>query len=65
MTWTIRVAAIPPGIYAFARVVHTHVCFTVNATVHSVAGPLPGELEDLIVLSDRATLDGVSTVGTA
>lgn len=52
-------SVIPSGVYTHARVVHTHVRFTIDATVHSVAGSFPGELEDLIVLSDRTTLDGV------
>jgi len=47
------------GTYTWARVVHTHVRFTVDATLHAGFGPMTGELEDLIVLSDRTTLEGV------
>lgn len=53
-------ASVPEGTYTWARVVHTHVRFTIDATLHSSFGPLPGEVDELIVLSDRATLDGVT-----
>ncbi len=53
------IASLAPGTYTWARAVHTHVRFTIDATLHAGFGPMPGELEDLIVLSDRTTLDGV------
>ena len=53
------IADLVPGTYTSARVVHTHVRFTIDATLHAGFGPMPGVLEDLLVLSDRTTLDGV------
>jgi hypothetical protein len=52
------VSELTPGTYTWARVVHTHVRFTIDATLHTQLGPAPGELEDLIVLSDRTSIDG-------
>ena len=54
-----RVADLEPGTFTWARVVHTHVRFTIDATMHAGFGPTPGALEQLIVLSDRTTLEGV------
>ncbi len=54
------IAELERGTYAWARVVHTHVRFTLDATLHAGFGPMPGVLEDEIVLSDRTTLDGVA-----
>jgi hypothetical protein len=51
---------LPLTTFTWARAVHTHVRFTIDATLHSVVGPAPGALDDLIVLSDRTTLDGAS-----
>jgi hypothetical protein len=49
--------AAPALVFSWARAVHTHVRFTIDATFHSTVA-LPGELEDLIVLSDRTLIDG-------
>ena len=38
--------ALTPGTYTYARVVHTHVRFTIDATSHGGFGPVPGELEE-------------------
>lgn len=54
------IAELERGTYAWARVVHTHVRFTLDATLHAGFGPMPGVLEDEIVLSDRTTLDGAT-----
>ncbi len=50
------IAELEPGTYTWARVVHTHVRFTLDATLHAGFGPTPGTLEDLIALSDRTTI---------
>lgn len=55
----VSASELSPGTYTWARVVHTHVRFTIDATLHTSLGPAPGALEDLIVLSDRTTLDGI------
>ncbi|MEZ4338210.1 MAG: hypothetical protein R3B82_16435 [Sandaracinaceae bacterium] len=52
------IAELEPGVYAWARVVHTHVRFTIDATLHAGFGPMPGALEDFIALSDRTTALG-------
>ena len=53
-------SALREGTFTWARVVHTHVRFTVDATLHSSLGTFPGEVDELIVLSDRTTVDGVT-----
>jgi len=53
------IADLPTGAFTWARAVHTHVRFTIPATAHGSFGAVPGELEALLVLSDRTTLDGV------
>lgn len=53
------IASLPVGTFTWARAVHTHVRFTIDATLHSSFGTAPGTLDDLIVISDRTTIDGV------
>ena len=55
-----RIADLVPGTYTRARVVHTHVRFTIDATLHAGFGPMPGLLDELIVLSDRTTIEGAT-----
>lgn len=47
-----------PGTYTQARVVHSHVRYRVAATVHANGLDLPGEFDNVQVLSDGTTLDG-------
>jgi hypothetical protein len=51
---------LPPETFAIARVVHTHTRFEVDALLHSPAGELDGTFENLVVLSDRTTLEGAT-----
>lgn len=51
-------ADLPSGTFTWARAVHTHVRFTIDATAHGAATPIDGAFTDLIVLSDRTTVDG-------
>lgn len=55
---TVPLASIPEGKYAFARVVHTHNRYRVKATLHDTT-TLVGEFDDVFVLSNDTTLDGV------
>jgi hypothetical protein len=50
---------LPRDAFRFARVVHTHTSFTVDARLHAPGATLPGTFDNLVVLSDRTTLDGV------
>jgi hypothetical protein len=52
------IATLPNATFTWARAVHTHVRFTIDATLHTSLGPAPGTLDDLIILSDRTTIDG-------
>ena len=52
-------ADLDAGLFTIARTVHTHTRFVVDATVHAGLGPVPGTFEDLVVLCDRTTIDGV------
>lgn len=53
------IESLEPRTYTWARAVHTHVRFTVDVVLHSGFGPMAGEARDLVVLSDRTTIDGV------
>lgn len=55
----VPIATLTEGRFTVARVVHTHTRFRVDATMHAGYGPMPGTFDDLIVLSDRTTIDGV------
>lgn len=54
------IADLTTGAFTWARAVHTHVRFTIPATAHGSFGAVPGDLEALLVLSDRTTLDGIA-----
>lgn len=51
-------SSLPSGTFTWARVVHTHVRFTIDATAHGGATPVSGTLTDLVVLSDRTSIEG-------
>jgi hypothetical protein len=51
-------ATLTAGTYTLGRVVHTHVRYRINATMHQGALPIPGEFDNVQVLSDHTTLDG-------
>ncbi|MCZ7685931.1 MAG: hypothetical protein M5U28_47115 [Sandaracinaceae bacterium] len=57
---TVPIASLTPGRFSYARVVHTHTRFTIDATMHAGYGPMPGTFEDLIVFSDRTSIGGVA-----
>jgi hypothetical protein len=52
------IAALRTGTYTWARVVHTHTRFAVDARIHTPVGPVPGDIDALLVLSDRTVIDG-------
>ena len=47
------------GTYTIGRVVHSHVRYRVAATMHASGYVLPGEFDNLQVMSDETLLDGV------
>jgi len=51
--------ALTGGTFAVGRVVLTHTRYTVDAVVHTAGMNIPGEIEGVVVLSDRTTIDGV------
>jgi hypothetical protein len=51
---------LPRETFRVARVVHTHTQFTVDARLHAPGATLPGTFDNLVVLSDRTTLDGTA-----
>jgi hypothetical protein len=55
-----EVSKLAPGVYTQARVVHSHVRYRVAATVHASGLDLPGEFDNVQVLSDGTTIDGKS-----
>ncbi len=55
---TVPIAGIPAGHYTRGRVVHTHVHYQVDATVHSLIGSAAGTFDNLQVMSDHVTIDG-------
>lgn len=48
------------GHFSVGRVVHTHADYTVDATLHHSGYDLPGQVDHLVAMSDRTTLDGVA-----
>ncbi len=52
-------AELPAGTYTLARVVHSHVRYRIAATLHYQGLDLPGELDNVQVLSNGTMLDGV------
>jgi len=55
---TVAATELPEGVYTYARVVHSHVRYSVKATMHANGFHLPGEFDNLQVLSDNTMLDG-------
>lgn len=51
---------LPRETFRVARVIHTHTRFTVDARLHAPGATLPGTFDNLVVLSDRTTLDGTA-----
>lgn len=51
--------SIPEGLYTRAQVVHTHVRYRIKATAHNVGYNLPGEFNNVQVMSDHTVLEGV------
>lgn len=56
---TVDPKTLPEGLYTLGRVVHSHVRYRIAATLHSGALTLPGEFDNLQVLSDGTLIDGV------
>ena len=56
---TVPAARLRPGIYVLARLVHSHSRYRVAATGHGGFAATPGVLDNLVVMSDRALVDGV------
>jgi hypothetical protein len=55
----VPVTSIPEGVYTRAQVVHTHVRYRIKATAHNGGFAVPGEFDNVQVMSDGTTLDGV------
>ncbi len=60
---SVPITTIPEGTYTRGRVVHTHVRYRVKAQVHAQGLSLPGEFDNVQVMSDGTTLDGVERQG--
>jgi hypothetical protein len=59
----VPVTSIPEGVYTRAQVVHTHVRYRIKATAHNGNFVVPGEFDNVQVMSDGTTLDGVERQG--
>jgi hypothetical protein len=55
---TLPASSLPAGLYTVARAVYSHVRYRVAATMHVGGQALPGEFDNLQVLSDGTTIDG-------
>ena len=51
-------ASLPRATFTWARAVHTHVRFEIDATAHGGAAPVAGTFTELVILSDRTTFEG-------
>jgi hypothetical protein len=58
LVFTVPVATLPTATYTLARVVHSHVRYRVGATMHANGLSVPGEFDNLQVLSDGSRVDG-------
>ena len=56
---SVPLSAIQPGHYTVGRNVVTHSRYKVDATMHAAGLTLPGEFDNIQVLSDGTTVDGV------
>lgn len=56
---TVVAKTLPAGTYTLGRVVHSHVRYRVAATVHAGGLDVPGEFENLQIMSDHTEIDGV------
>jgi len=56
--YTAAAATLPAGTYTLARVVHSHVRYRVASTMHLGSLGLPGQFDNLQVLSDGTIIDG-------
>ncbi len=57
---TVVTSTLPGGTYTVGRVVHSHVRYQVAATVHASGLDIKGQFDNVQVLSDGTTLDGVT-----
>ncbi len=55
---SVPASSVPSATYTHARVVHSHVRYRVSANMHQNGMVLPGEFDNLQVLSDGTMLDG-------
>jgi hypothetical protein len=58
LVYTAHASNFPEGTFTIARVVHNWVKYRVDATVHYNSLNIPGEFDNLQVLSDRSLVDG-------
>jgi hypothetical protein len=58
LVYTADVADLPRKTFTRARVVHSHVRYRVTSTMHASGLDLPGEFDNLQVLSDGTLIDG-------
>lgn len=55
---TVPASSLTAGTFTLGRVVHSHVRYRVAATMHAQGMSLPGEFDNLQVMSDGTLLDG-------
>lgn len=58
VAYSLPAHALPIETYTVARVVHSHVRYRIEATMHNLGLHLPGEFDNLQVLSDDTLIDG-------
>jgi hypothetical protein len=57
---TVPLKNIPEGTYTRGQVVHTHVRYRIAATAHNAGFAVPGEFDNLQVMSDGTTINGAT-----
>lgn len=55
---SVPISGLTAGYFTVGSVVYTHARFEIGATMHASGITLPGRLEQIVAMSDRATLDG-------
>lgn len=55
---SVPIRGLTRGLFTVGRVVHTHADYTVETRLHHSGYDLPGQIDHLVAMSDRTTLDG-------
>jgi hypothetical protein len=58
LIYTAKAADLPQATFTIARVVHTYVKYKIDATMHYMGFDIPGEFDNMQVMTDGSLVDG-------